>query len=318
MSSYVVGKRTSRESESLSDESMLTPLLSDEEASVDSDGGLSQDSDASMRAETIKQTPMQIIKSLAVYVGLCAGIAASAAAIALAPSIVVFIMGGICIANIPCAVLKERQIGKLQSLRDMNIMLREDAKMLEEQAEILSEAIVYLEPEAGRAAVVANELRDIAQRLDVDENTLVDLVKENEGILSQMRDNLRQRIVHDMITIVAKSNKSSSETFDNSEAKILALMIHISLQVYGVDFDSDKFLKVMGEDATLQRVFGILQRLLPANNNGQTENAGSHHSDWDEEMDDEDDLYDMFHMKEESGKVSVLKCDKKNYTSRVR
>ena len=54
----------------------------------------------------------------------------------------------------------------------------------------------------GRAKVVEEELREIASEQQVNVDKLVDLVKENEMILDQMQDNLRQRIVQDVMKIV--------------------------------------------------------------------------------------------------------------------
>ena len=85
-----------------------------------------------------------------VYIGLGAGVAASAASMVLAPAIAIFVMGGICIANVPYSVLKERNIGKIPSLRAMNNKLREDANNLEDAVDELSGEIDILEPEADR------------------------------------------------------------------------------------------------------------------------------------------------------------------------
>ena len=45
-------------------------------------------------------------------------------------------------------------------------------------------------------------MREIASEQQVNVDKLVDLVKENEMILDQMQDNLRQRIVQDVMKIV--------------------------------------------------------------------------------------------------------------------
>lgn len=328
MSNYVAGKMASKKVDSL-----LSPLLSDDESSrssADSDA----DSSASSKVETVKQTPMQKLKSLVVYIGLGAGVAASAGAMILSPAIVMFVMGGICIANVPYSVIKERQMGKIPSLRSMNNKLREDANNLGEEVDVLSGEIDILEPEADRAAAVEEELRSIADKQEVNVNKLVELVKENEMILSKMRDNLRQRIVQDIITIVVKSDRDNDQTIDRNEAKTLALRIRISLQEYGVEFNSDKFLKAIGSDATVQGVIAIVQKLLPSDKANDSDDE-SEDSDYDSDADsddEEDDIYDMFYMAEEvdtpdddaqrrvslippnagNGRVNLMTCDKKS------
>lgn len=316
MSSYVAGKMASKKMEGL-----LAPLLEsdDESSTLDSEA----DSDASTKVETVKQTPMQKLKSLVVYVGLGGGVVASAAAMVLAPAIAIFVMGGICIANVPYAAFKEKGIGKIPSLRAMNNKLREDANNLGDEVDILSEEIDILAPEADRAAAVEEQLRAIADAQSVNVNKLVELVKENEIILAKMRDNLRQRIVQDIISIVVKSDRDNDQTIDRNEAKTLALRIRLQLQEYGVVFDSSKFLKAIGGDTTVQAIIAIVQKLLPAEKKDDDESD-------DSDSDEEDDVYDMFYMAEDETKgsgvvgarskleggsgVSLMTCDKKKYS----
>jgi len=125
-------------------------------------------------------------------------------------------------------------MGKIPSLRAMNNKLREDANNLGDAIDELSEEIDLLEPEADRAAEVTGQLQAIANAQQVNVDKLVELVKENEEILAKMRDNLRQRIVQDIITIVIKSDSDNDQIIDKSEAKTLALRIRIQLQEYGV------------------------------------------------------------------------------------
>jgi len=242
-----------------------------------------------------KKSPMSKLKELIVYIGLGGGAVASAGAMVLYPAVLMFVMGGICVANVPYAAIKERQIGKIPTLRSMNNKLREDANNLKEEVDVLSEEIDILEPEADRAAAVEEQLREIADRQQVNVDKLVNLVKENEIILAKMRDNLRQRIVQDIITIVVKSDTDNDNTINKSEAKTLALRIRLSLQEYGVEFDSEKFLKAIGDDATVQGVIAIVQKLLP-NEKGDDD---SYDSDYDSD-EEEDDIYDMFYMAEDS------------------
>lgn len=69
----------------------------------------------------------------------------------------------------------------------MNNKLREDANRLEESVDELSSEIDILEPEADRAAKVEGQLRDIAGKQHANVDKLVELVKENENVLVEMR-----------------------------------------------------------------------------------------------------------------------------------
>lgn len=289
-------------------EGMLAPLLSDEESSIDSD-----DSNASSKMETVKKGPLQKLKTFLVYIGVSVGCVASVGAMVLSPAIAIFVMGGICIANAPYALFKERQMDKIPSLRAMNNKLREDANNLEDAVDDLSEEIDLLEPEADRAASVEEELRGIAEKQEVNVNKLVELVKENEIILAKMRDNLRQRIVQDIITIVVKSDRDNDQTIDKSEAKTLALRIRLSLQEYGVQFDSDKFLKAIGSNPSVPGVIAIVQKLLPkaesAVDDGSSVGSGTDDEYDSEDDDDDDDIYDMFYMADDDVRASCASGD---------
>ncbi len=101
-----------------------------------------------------------------------------------------------------------------------------------------------------------------------------------------MQDNLRQRIVQDVITIVVKSDKNNDQSIDRVEAKVLALRIRLALQEYGVEFDAEKFLMAIRKDPSLTGVMAIVQKLL-ANDDASP--------DLDRD-DDDDDLFDMFYI----------------------
>lgn len=163
---------------------MLSPLIPD-------DDGSEEDSDVesveSFKLDTIKPTPTQVLKSLIVYLVLSAGIASSVAAMVYAPVVITYIMGGVCIANVPYSIIKERKLSKMPTLRAMNNKLREEANSLKKEVDVLAEEIDALKPEANRAASMEEELRGIAEKQSYNVNGLIELVKENESILVQMR-----------------------------------------------------------------------------------------------------------------------------------
>jgi len=277
-------------------EELLTPLMSDDDSSSEGD-------DSTSTFEAAKQTPLQKLKTVAVYVLLGGGIAASAASFVVSPSTVVFIAGGIAIVNAPYSAFKEMKMSKIPTLRSMNNALREDANRLEGEVDILSGEIDALIPEANRAKEVEEQLRGIAEQQSVNVNKLVDLVKQNEEILEKMKDNLRQRIVQDIISIVVQSDRDNDQTIDKNEGKVLALKIRLQLQEYGVEFDSEKFMKVIEKNPTVPGVIAVVQKLLPAGKEEVEDDEGADYDsdfDSDEESDEEDEMYDMFYMSEEA------------------
>eukprot|EP00970_Alexandrium_tamarense_P012917 scaffold3159_cov191-Alexandrium_tamarense.AAC.5 len=276
---------------------LLAPLLPDEE-STDSDYS-EDESEGDEKMETVKHTPLQKLKTSAVYVLLAGGVVVSAAAMVLSPVVLVFVSGGICCANVPYAIYKEWQMAKIPTLRSMNNALREDANRLEDEVDVLSDEIDNLAPEADRARAVEEELRSIADKQQVNVNKLVDLVKENDAILVQMRTNLRQRIVQDVIKIVVSSDKDNDQSIDRSEAKTLALKIRLQLQEYAVEFDSEKFFKVVEANPTVNGVINIVQKLMPKEDREGEEDDES-------TSDDEDDIHDMFYIVDDKGDTGEL------------
>lgn len=274
---------------------MLAPLLeSDDESSVDS-----EDSDASTQVETVKKTPVEKAKTLAVYVGLGGGVVASIGAMVLAPAIAIFLMGGLCIANVPYSAYKEKKIDSIPSLRSMNSKLKEAASDLSHQIDTLSCEIDALEPEADRAAAVEEELRGIAEEQDVNVNKLVELVKENGKILAEMKDNVRRRIVQDTIEIVLRSDRDNDNSIDKNEAKTLALRISLALQEYNVVFNIEKFLIAIGNEPTVEKVIALVQKLLPGDKKNDNNSVSDSDEDSDEDSDGEIEMYDIFHMAED-------------------
>ena len=235
------------------------------------------------------------MSSLSVNTLLVGGLAASVASmipgvLLLSPSIIVYVMGGITVANVPYAAFKEARMAKIPTIRALNKDLRNEAHRLEGEVDTLSQEIDAIAPEAARASAVEEELREIADRQQFNVDKLINLVKENEEVLDQMRENLRSKIVQDIIHIVIKSDVNNDQKFCKVESKMLALKIRIQLQEYGVEFDEMKFYKVMNENPTVPRVIAIVQNLIP-DLSRDDESAAS--SDADE---DNDDDYDMFRL----------------------
>ena len=235
-----------------------------------------------------------------VNVVLVGGVAASVASflpgvLLLSPSIMVYAAGALTIANAPYAAFKEVRITKLPSLRLLNNKLAEEATRLEKEVDALSEEIDAIAPEAERAGAVEEELREIADRQQFNVDRLIDLVNENEEVLNQMRDNLRQKIVQDIVRIVIKSDANNDQTFCKVESKMLALKIRLQLQEYGVEFDEMKFYKVLNVDPSLPRVLKIVQKLIPKF--GEDDESESDEDDINEDF--EDDMYDMFRLASE-------------------
>jgi len=276
-------------------EGMLEPLLEKDEdlssSSSDSDESSQYSADSSTVSINVKPSMGERLKAGAVYLGMGVGSAASVAAMVFQPVAAVFIMAAVKIINVPYAAYKEHRIMKLPALRNLNNKLREDAVKLEEGVDDLAAEIDYLQPEATRASAVEEELKNIAAEQHYNVDKLVNLVRENEEIIQQMRINLRHRIVQDIIQIVMSSDKNNDGKFCKVETKMLVLKISVQLQEYGVDFDEAKFYRVMSKDPSVAQTIKIVKRLVPGLA-GEDESIGLE----DEDDDIDEDTYDMFHM----------------------
>ena len=88
-----------------------------------------------------------------------------------------------------------------------------------------------------------------------------------------LQDNLRQRIIQDVITIVVKSDRNNYQSIDRVEAKILALQICLALQEHGVEFNSEKFVLAIRQNPSVSGGMAIAQRLLNSGTIDQSDNS---------------------------------------------
>eukprot|EP00584_Thalassiosira_punctigera_P006303 CAMPEP_0172530492 /NCGR_PEP_ID=MMETSP1067-20121228/4213_1 /TAXON_ID=265564 ORGANISM="Thalassiosira punctigera, Strain Tpunct2005C2" /NCGR_SAMPLE_ID=MMETSP1067 /ASSEMBLY_ACC=CAM_ASM_000444 /LENGTH=330 /DNA_ID=CAMNT_0013314711 /DNA_START=149 /DNA_END=1141 /DNA_ORIENTATION=+ len=236
-----------------------------------------------------KPTNAQKLKSVVALLVSVAGAAASIASFLVATTIIVYVAGCICLMNLPIVTYREKKILFLPSRRRTVDQLQSTAKLLKSEADILEEEIEYLVGHASRFGKVEQELQEVAQSQGSSIDEIVHLVRENEEMMDLMRENLRQKVIQDVIAITIRSDKGNNQGIDRVEAKLLALKITVKLEAYGVVFNEDKFLQAVALTPTLWGVAGTVRKLLP----------------WDEELDDasaasnKDDTYDMFYMSRE-------------------
>jgi hypothetical protein len=193
------------------------------------------------------------------------------------------------------------------------------------------------------------EIEELAQTQSTSVEEIVKLVKENEDILNLMRvsdmhhakanlirheyllfsvtkqESLRQRIIQDVVGIVLRADRDGSQKFDRVEAKILALKIKVSLEVYGMLFDEDKFVQAIALNPSLSGALTVVKKLLPIEYQEPNDSNDEHvrscsSSRFDDESLDEDDIYDMFYMsreeQEQRGSVLAVRAQFDKATSR--
>ena len=82
------------------------------------------------------------------------------------------------------------------------------------------------------------------------------------------------------------------------EAKALEARLKLSLDAYGVVFDTEKFHRAIGLSPSLVNVISVVKRLLPdANNRVSSFYSANSDDEYDsDEDDDADDEFDMFYI----------------------
>ncbi|KAL3785592.1 hypothetical protein ACHAWO_006173 [Cyclotella atomus] len=264
-------------------EDFLEPLLANTKA-FDSDDD-SEESEESVEFE--KQGPIAKLKTTAIYGILCAGVAVSVLAFVLAPQTLTFVAGAICVANTDITGLNNtsRPCQTFASaLRSLNNKLRRDANRLSDEVDALSDEVDALKPEAERAKEVEENLNGITAAQNINVDRLVELVRENGVIIEAMKDNLRKRVVQDIIKIVIDSDKDNDMRISKVESKMMLLKIRIQLQEYGVDFDEAKFYKVLSVNPCVSRIISLIRKLVP-NLEFESERPSDDESTVDEESD---------------------------------
>lgn len=311
--------QSKRLSELVSDtNSVATEPMSNRSSYLDGDGEI-EDVEKYPRD---KMSSGAILKAALVCVGTvlaCGSYLASFVYVAITPLFVttagtvsVGIAGGVCLLTAPTVLHKEWRLSKLPTIRRRINELRESAQHFKRGVDFLSEERSELELEVqslqeGNAAL--EQIIRVEMGGNVDE--LVRLVQENHKILREMKDLLRQAVVQAVVKIVIQSDLDKSGIISKKEAQILAARLEISLQVYGIVFDTKKFLKVVGLSPSLPSVMRIVKRLLPDEDEDQqhperqsefgARYADSNNSSRDSEItdygdDEEDELLDMFYL----------------------
>jgi len=152
---------------------------------------------------------------------------------------------------------------------------------------LTSYTLVYFHRYAG----VERQLQHIALSQGTNVDVIIGLVKDNEETLDLMRENLRQKVIEDIMGILIKHD-SSAYRIDKVEAQLLCLKITVKLEAYGVSFNEAKFLQAVALNPTLAGVIGTTRKLLPRDK----QHVG------DEEL-FESDVYDMFYIRTEDGSI---------------
>jgi len=220
------------------------------------------------------------------------------------------VAGGVTVLTVPFVWVSEWRLTRMHAMRKRVNEFRQLTKTFQEEVEIL-----ILEEESLRdeLEVLKQDNKRLEQLVKIENggnvSEVVELVHENQRILRQMRENIRQVVLQDVVKLVLQSDIDRNGVIDRKEADILARRLTISLDVYGIVFDEVKFHRAVGLSPSVGGVMAIVRRLLPNDDldddNGRMMSSSSFYStgsddDDDEEVDggeeDHDDMYDMYYI----------------------
>lgn len=238
----------------------------------------------------VKLTESQLIHLVAVGLVTTAAVAASISLIILVQAAITIVAGCFCLLNSPMVMYKAKKLLVLPSLRKEVDELQQTKKLLKRDMKQLREEVKSLDAQKRRFAGVETQLHQIALSQATSIGAIVGLVKENEETLDLMRDNLRQKVIEDIIGILIKHD-SGTQRIDKVEAQLLSLKITVKLEAYGVSFNEAKFLQAVSLHPTVAGVIGTTRRLLPLDETN-THDDGLF-----------EDIYDMFYIRTEEGSI---------------
>lgn len=235
-------------------------------------------------------TPAQLISSMLVLLISAVGVAAYIQCFVLlpAPAVIVYVAGGMYFVNFLTVICKEKVILFSPSRAEIVDQLQHIAKQLKSEAHILEGVIKSLLVYVSRFGEAELRLNEVVTTQGWSIPEFVDLVRENEEMIDSMKDNVRQRVVQDVIELAFGSDKGTNQTFDIVEIKLLALKITVKLEAYDILLDEEKFIQAVNRNPTMLGVVRTIKRLLPLDD------------DWDLSPASQSDvIYDMFYMSRE-------------------
>eukprot|EP01082_Thalassiosira_pseudonana_P004843 g4167.t1 g4167 contig15:479678-481380(+) len=303
---------------------LMASSLNDPLLSVSKQTRLTDDSSDESSIDTnfsvLTDEPNQITKKEAIVATVTAvllfgGLAASAAAMVAAQTIFVFVMGGVCIANTPVVAQRQYHITKSKGVRASINMLIEEINLLKSEVDFLTQSVDDLQAEADDLKLVEDNLNEIALAQGQNVTELVNLVQENEGILKQMKINLRQSFVSELAKIVMRSDTDGDMKIDPKEAPLLALRLKIQLTPFGVELDTNRFEAMIKEDNDIGNVMKFCGEVLFAMTMNDDEEEDD---DYDDGVDSEltfEDLCKQIAEEEDAGFHEMTTEDKMSMIS---
>jgi len=159
----------------------------------------------------------------------------------------------------PYAAYQKRKLNGLGGLRGQHNALRAKVNDLHEENDRLGGNVDKLEKNVSKIEDLEKDLGKLADTSNVDR--LVKLVKEQGEVIAEMKNNLEQRVIHDVMDVVFRSDRNRDFMIGPREIKELTMRLN---NVAGIDFSEEKFLALLGKKKkyTLSNIMDLMRNLL--------------------------------------------------------
>ena len=125
----------------------------------------------------------------------------------------------------PVVLVRQRQLKKMQSLREVHNKIREEVNKLQGENEILEGNIDELDTQVEGLEHVEKQVKDITERQGYNVNNLILMVKENGSILKDIKKLVKADFRQQILTTVLRSDRDCDMTIQDKEIDMLLLRL---------------------------------------------------------------------------------------------
>mmetsp|Transcript_48156 Transcript_48156/g.145464 ORF Transcript_48156/g.145464 Transcript_48156/m.145464 type:complete len:258 (-) Transcript_48156:235-1008(-) len=188
-----------------------------------------------------------------------AAVGTSIATLVLTAGAVVSMASYMTIGFGPYAAYQKRKLKKLGDFRGQHNDLREKVNDIHIENDRLGANVDRLEKNVSKIEEVEKDLAKLADTSNVDR--LVKLVKEQGEITKQMKENLKARVVHDVMSTIIRSDRNRDFMIGPMEMQELVMRLN---NIGGIGFKEDKFKALLGKKKkyTLSNIMELMRNLL--------------------------------------------------------
>lgn len=161
----------------------------------------------------------------------------------------------------PYCAYQKHQLDDLGGFRGQTNELRGHINELHHQNDILSASVDKLEENVGALEGVENALSNAAVAAQTNVDRLVHCVQENARLQKLIMENMRRKVMQDVLSIVVKADRNRDYTLNRVEIEMLIFRLN-TLQ--SVEFHEDNFRKMLKgkKILTVTEVMEMLRNLM--------------------------------------------------------